>query len=152
MIRPLSAITAAFALAASVLADDVKEVTLRPDNANPLAYDAASKTFTVKAGQKVKVTMENKAAIPQPHNLCILKPGTKDKVGALANAMLTDPNAMAKDYVPDSTDILWHTKLVQPGQSATLEFTAPSEAGDYPYICTFPGHWMLMNGIMKVEK
>jgi azurin len=152
MIRSLFAITSAFALTASVFADDVKEVTLHPDNANPLAYDAASKTFTVKAGQKVKLTMENKSTIPQPHNLLVLKVGSKDKVGALANAMLTDPNAMAKDYVPESPDILWHTKLIQPGQSGTLEFTAPAEAGDYPYMCTFPGHWMLMNGVMKVEK
>jgi len=136
----------------SILAEDVKEFTLRPDATNPLAYDAASKTFTVKVGQKVKLTMENKSVIPQPHNLLVLKPGTIMKVGALANAMLTDPKAMEKDYIPESPDILHKTKLVQPGASATLEFTAPAEAGDYPYICTFPGHWMLMQGVMKVEK
>ena len=59
---------------------------------------------------------------------------------------------MAKNYIPESSDILWHTKLVQPGQTETLEFVAPAEAGDYPYLCTFPGHWLLMQGVMKVEK
>src|SRR5436190_158479 len=117
ILRSLSATTCALALlTAAVRADDVKEVTLKPDNSNPLSYDAPSKTFTVKAGQKVKLTMENKAVIPQPHNLMVIKPGTLMKVGALANAMLTDPNAMAKDYIPESPDILWHTKLIQPGQ------------------------------------
>ena len=145
-------VTGASIFLSPVFAGDVKSVTLHPDASNPLAYDAASKSFTVKAGQQVKVTMENKSVVPQPHNLIVAKPGTLQKIGALANAMMTDPKAMAKDYIPTSPDILWHTKLVQPGSSATLEFTAPSVPGDYPYLCTFPGHWMLMNGVMKVTK
>jgi azurin len=152
MIRTLLASACTLVLATGLHAQEVKEVILRPDNANPLAYDGASKSFTVKVGQKVKVTLENKAVVPQPHNLIIAKPGTLMKIGALANAMLTDPQAMAKNYIPESPDILWHTKLVQPGQTETLEFVAPAEAGDYPYLCTFPGHWLLMQGVMKVEK
>ena len=27
-----------------------------------------------------------------------------------------------------------------------LHFRAPSVPGRYPYLCTFPGHWMIMNG------
>jgi len=137
-------------LVVSAKAQDVTEILLKPDTANPLMYD--TKAFTVKAGQKIKVTLDNKGAVPQPHNLLIVKPGTLMKVGALANAMLTDPQAMAKNYVPESPDVLHHTALIQPGQSGSLEFTAPDEAGDYPYLCTFPGHWMLMQGVMKVEK
>jgi azurin len=152
MIRTLLTAACSLVPAAGLHAEDVKEVTLKPDNANPLAYDAASKTFTVKAGQKVKVTLENKATVPQPHNLLICKPGSLQKVGAAANAMLTDPQALAKDYIPESPEVLFHTKLVQPSQTAVLEFTAPAEAGDYVYLCTFPGHWMIMNGVMKVEK
>ena len=152
MIRTLLASACTLLVATGLHAQAPKEVVLKPDNANPLAYSAESKTFTVKAGEKVKVTLENKATVPQPHNLIIAKPGTLQKVGALANAMLTDPQAMAKNYVPESPDILFHTKLVQPGQSESLEFDAPAEPGDYPYLCTFPGHWMLMQGVMKVEK
>ena len=33
-----------------------------------------------------------------------------------------------------------------------LEFTAPEKPGDYEFVCTFPGHYMLMRGIMKVVK
>jgi azurin len=156
MIRSLLVTACTLVLAAGLHAQNAgaaKEIILHPDNANPLAYDAASKTFTVKAGEKVKVTLENKAAVPQPHNVCILKPGTLMKVGMLANAGMTDPTFISeKQCVPESPDILWHTKLVQPGQSDSVEFTAPAEPGDYPYICTFPGHWMIMQGVMKVEK
>ena len=148
MIRSLLATTCALTLLnIAVLAEDVTELTLAPDATNPLMYD--KKTLTAKAG-KIKITLDNKSAIPQPHNIMVLKPGTKDKVIALANAMLTDPNAMAKDFVPESPDILQHSKLIQPGQSGFIEITL--EAGEYPYLCTFPGHSILMNGVLTVTK
>lgn len=147
-------ITLALALTAASLvsAQDVT-IELKPSTnaATPLAYDKSD--FTVKAGQKVKVTLNNTGGIlPQPHNFLLMKPGTLDKVGALANAMLTDPKAMDKGYIPESPDILAHTKLVQPGQTDSVEFTAPAEAGDYPFACTFPGHWLLMRGVIHVTK
>ena len=49
-------------------------------------------------------------------------------------------------------DVLFASKLGQPDAEDVLEFTAPSEPGDYPYICTYPGHWAIMNGIMKVAE
>ena len=63
MIRPLLATACTLLLAMGLRADDVKEVVLHPDNANPLAYDAASKTFTVKAGQKVHLTVKNNETV-----------------------------------------------------------------------------------------
>ncbi len=66
--------------------------------------------------------------------------------------MLTDPNAMAKKYIPKSTEIIMHTNLIQPGNSGVMVFTLPAEAGEYPYLCTVPGHSFLMNGILKVTK
>jgi azurin len=153
MIRTLLATACTLVAAIGLRAEDVKEVVLLPDNANPLAYAPESKAFTVKAGTKVKVTLDNKSAVPQPHNVCILKPGTLMKVGALANAGMTDPTFITeKQCIPETPDILWHTKLIQPGQKESIEFVAPTEPGDYPYICTFPGHWMIMQGVMKVEK
>jgi len=148
--RRLFIAAALCSLAASLPAQDaVTEITIKPDAANPLMFD--QKALTVKAGAKVKITFDNKSAVPQPHNLLIVKPGKLQAVGALANAMLSDPQAMAKDYIPESEDILFHTKLIQPGQTGVLEFTAPAEAGVYPYLCTFPGHWMLMQGNLTVE-
>jgi azurin len=142
-------------LALPVLAQDgdVAALELKPHAQNPLGYDKTE--LTVKAGQKVKLTLNNTGSIaPQPHNFLLLKPGKLDAVGALANAMLADPQGMAKHYIPEAAkpDILANTKLVQPNQTETIEFTAPAEAGDYPYMCTFPGHWLLMRGVMHVTK
>ena len=143
------AVRAATTTATPAASGPVAEITIKPDSTNPLAYD--TKSFTVKAGQKVKFTFNNThPAVPQPHNWVLGKPGTKDKLLAAAMAIMTDPKALEKGYIPESPDILFHTKLLQPNTSETLEFVAPA-AGEYPYICTFPGHGILMNGVMKVE-
>jgi azurin len=124
------------------------DFTIKPSPGNPMAYDTTS--LTVKAGGHVKITFLNQSAVPLPHNLCICQPGSKDAMMAEINKFMTDPTAAAKDYIPDTSLILWHTKLVQPGQAQTIDFIAPA-AGDYPYLCTFPGHAIIMNGVMKVE-
>ena len=144
---------AVFANLAPAQDADVAVLELKPHASNPLGYDKTD--LTVKAGQKVKLTMNNTGSIaPQPHNFILVKPGKEMAVGAQANAMMTDPNAMAKSYIPDASkeDILANTKLVMPNGTETIEFTAPAEAGDYPYMCTFPGHWLLMKGVMHVTK
>lgn len=126
-------------------------VTIRPGSTNPMSYDTT--TITAKSGQKVRITFENThPTAPLQHNLIICKPGSKERMVAASNAMMLElPKWMAKDLVPDSPDVLHHTKLLNAGQSETLEFTAPEEKGDYPYLCTFPGHSLIMFGNFKVE-
>ena len=115
---------------------------------NVMQFD--KKELTVKAGSKVALLFANKGCALQ-HNFLLLKPGSKDAVGALADKLLTDPGALAKAYLPESPDILAKSnKLIAIGQTDLINFTAPAEPGDYPYICTFPGHWRLMSGVLKV--
>lgn len=150
------ALLAAFASIAaftSAQEADTAVIELKPHASNPLGFDKTD--LTVKAGQKIKLTFNNSGSVaPQPHNFLLVKPGKEAAVGAQANAMMTDPQAMAKSYIPDAAkdDILAHTKLVMPNSTETIEFTAPAEAGDYPYLCTFPGHWLLMKGVLHVTK
>jgi azurin len=108
------------------------------------------KLIKVKAGEKVVIFFDNPDGMQ--HNLLIIKPGTLQKVGKAADDMLRDPKAADKQYVPASSDVLHYTRLLNTGESVTLEFTAPDKPGDYPYVCTFPGHWRGMNGILRVEK
>ena len=113
-----------------------------------MKFDKA--TLEVKAGAKVMLLFRNEKC-PLQHNFLLLNPGKLNDIGALADKMLADPQAMAKHYLPTSPDILAHsTKLIGIGQSDIIEFTAPTAPGDYPYICTFPGHWRMMNGVLKV--
>lgn len=68
-----------------------------------------------------------------------------------ANEMAKDPDGIKRDFVPKSAQVLHATKLLNPAGTQTLRFKAPAQPGDYPYVCTFPGHWTIMNGIMEVR-
>ncbi len=116
----------------------------------PNAMQFDKKEISVKAGSRVALLFSNKGCVLQ-HNFLLIRPGSKDLVGDLADKQIGLPDALAKLYVPDSPDVLVKpAKLIGIGQSDLIEFTVPSEPGDYPYICTFPGHWRLMNGLLKV--
>ncbi len=85
------------------------------------------------------------------HNLVIVKPGTMEEVGMLGNEMAKDPNGIKANFVPKSDKILFATALVNPHDGQVLRFIAPQQPGDYPFVCTFPGHWIIMNGKMTVK-
>ncbi len=112
-----------------------------------LTYDQT--VITVQAGQSVALAFSNPDDMQ--HNVLILRPGTTEAVGTLADAMLSDTDAADRHYVPDTDDVLFATDLVNPRASTTLTFIAPTAPGDYPFICTFPGHWRTMQGILRVE-
>jgi len=106
--------------------------------------------FRVKSGAPVKLIFENPDATP--HNLLIVEPGSEDKIGEAANEMAKLPDAFEKmDFIPKSDKILHATKMVLPNKSETLRFHAPKQSGRYPYICSFPGHYLVMRGVMVVE-
>ena len=111
------------------------------------------KNFEVKAGAKVKLTLKNVGQIPKiamGHNLVFLKKG----VTAIAfGPKLIPAGASATNPIPESLkkDVFAATKLLGPAESDTIEFTAPKEPGSYEYLCTFPGHFALMRGIMTVK-
>ncbi len=104
--------------------------------------------ITVTAGQKVIIRLDNPDGMQ--HNMLIIQPGTLQQVGAAADALARDPQGAQQNYVPKIPQVLFSTKLLMPQESTTLEFIAPDKPGDYPFVCTFPGHWRGMNGIMKV--
>jgi len=111
-----------------------------------MIYD--TKEILVKAGAPVEIVFDNTDIMP--HNLVITAPDRMEAVGRLADSESLRPEAAARDYIPVTPDILHATKLVQPGQRDVIQFTAPTEPGDYPFVCTYPGHWLLMNGVMHV--
>lgn len=121
---------------------DVVDITISSIK-EKLVYDI--KSFTVKSGQTVNVTFKN-PDFP-PHNLLFVKPGQADVVAQLAVNMGAD--GFAKQFKPDTDKILWGTTMLDHGESEKFSFTAP-QPGDYPYVCTFPGHAILMRGVMKV--
>ena len=110
----------------------------------------APKEFSVTAESKVRLVFSNPDIMM--HNWVLLKPGTVDEIGALADQLASQPHAMAKGYLPESDKILQASKLLGPNGEEELVFTAPSKPGNYPYICTFPGHWRIMQGTLTVTE
>lgn len=107
------------------------------------------KTFEVPAGATVELVLENVDAMQ--HNLVIGQIGSQEKIGLAADKMITAADGVAKNYVPNIPEVIAYTPLVDPDGRVKLRFKAPATPGDYPYVCTFPGHWRIMNGIMKVK-
>ncbi|MCS7469934.1 TIM barrel protein [Stieleria sp. ICT_E10.1] len=109
----------------------------------------AMRSFRVSAGEPIALTLSNPDVVP--HNWALAKPGTIERVGVLADRSISDPDAALHHYIPSTTDVLAYTDVVLPGEKFTVYFRVPAQPGHYPYLCTFPGHWKVMNGVMIVE-
>jgi putative heme-binding domain-containing protein len=109
----------------------------------------ATPTIRAKAGEAIRLTFQNPDVVP--HNWVLVRPGTLQKVGGMANRLIADPDAAARNYVPKAKEVLVYTDVVPPGHRTAIYFRAPGKRGRYPFLCTFPGHWMVMNGAMVME-
>ena len=103
--------------------------------------------FLVKPGAKVKLIFSN--TDDMNHNLLIVKPGAREQV--VAQAQELGAQGPSVDYIPKSDQVLWSLPVVEPEQEKTLLFTAPLLEGVYPYVCTYPGHGLIMYGAMYVQ-
>lgn len=104
--------------------------------------------FVVQAAKPVQILLSNPDAMP--HNLVVGQPGSLEEIGKKGGVMAPPADPEAKAYVPDTPLVLQSTRLVNAGESARLNFTAPAKPGEYIYVCTFPGHWVRMYGVMLV--
>ena len=102
----------------------------------------------VKAGSRVKIVFNNNDDML--HNLVITKPGTVDKVGQAGLNLGLKGSEL--NYVPKTSDVLFHSNIVEPEKSESIYFVAPKQVGAYTYVCTFPGHYTLMQGKLNVVK
>ncbi|MEQ9308419.1 MAG: azurin [Balneolaceae bacterium] len=105
--------------------------------------------INVKAGDTVVLTLKHTGKLPKAamgHNWVLLAEGTNVQEFAT-----TAIRARDNEYIPaEGDDVLAHTALIGGGEETTIEFTAPA-AGEYDFICSFPGHYSLMKGKLIVE-
>lgn len=111
-----------------------------------MRYD--TEKFAVGLGSKVKLTLVNTDEMQ--HNLLICRSGEDVAAKVAGASLMLGADASKKQYVPDTPDVLWHTKVVSLGEEDTIWFEAPKVAGNYPYLCTLPGHVWTMTGVMQV--
>ena len=128
---------------------DAQEFTISGNDT--MQFDV--KNFEVTAGIKVKIVFKNSGKLPKiamGHNLVILKEG----ISAIAfGGKALQAGANATNALPDSVkgDVLAYTKLLGPGESEIINFKAPEKPGLFQFVCTFPGHYAMMRGIMVVK-
>ncbi|MGC6487622.1 MAG: PA14 domain-containing protein [Planctomycetota bacterium] len=104
--------------------------------------------LSVTPGSKVKLTLNNTDAMQHNFVLCVRGEGVAARVAAAT--LRLGAAASEKHYVPDSDEVLASTKAIFLDQSDTIWFRAPGEPGDYPFVCTLPGHSFTMKGVLRV--
>ncbi|WP_441001372.1 plastocyanin/azurin family copper-binding protein [Fodinibius sp. SL11] len=109
-------------------------------------------TIEVSPGEEIRIHLTTKSQLPpsaMAHNWILMV------LGADANAYVSKASAARdQDYMPNelSDQVLFHTELVGGGGTTEVTFTAPSEPGDYEYLCSFPGHYSAgMKGFLVVK-
>jgi azurin len=121
-------------------------IVLRPIK-NAMKFDRPR--ISVKAGTRVDILLDNVDFMQ--HNLLILQPGSLDKVGSAVDALAKDPRSVEINYTPKIPEVLFSTPLINPDSKYHLVFRVPATRGNYPFICSFPGHWRIMQGVMEVR-
>jgi azurin len=111
-------------------------------NGEKLEFSPAK--FSVKAGEKVTVTFTN-ASKSMEHKFVVGKTGSADKI------MQDSLAAGAPTWTSTGPEVIKATAMLKPLAKETITFDAPKEKGDFPYICSFPGHGALMRGVMTVK-
>ena len=106
------------------------------------------KWFAVQAGKPLQIVLDNPDVMQ--HNLVVGQPGSLQEIGTKGSMMPLPADPDAKAYVPDTPLVLYATRLLSEGETERLNFTAPSRPGEYVFVCTFPGHWVRMYGVMLV--
>ncbi len=126
---------------------DPKSVTqtfeVETDDEVPRFEPASLRT---QVGEVIKIIFQNES--PDAHNWVLVRQDQYQEVGIAASQAGPDAG-----YIPILPDvILAHSKMVEPGKSEDVIFRAPDKAGNYTYICTYPGHWESEKGTLQVRE
>jgi azurin len=98
-----------------------------------------------KKNSTLLIKFKNNATLPvMKHNIIVLN--SEDAIDAVGTAALS-----AENNIPDHPSIIASSSMVGPGESTELLINIPDQPGVYPYICTYPGHYQVMQGKIIVE-
>lgn len=120
------------------------KLTCRP---GLMAWDP--KEFTAAPNTLVRMRMDNPDSMQ--HNLLVVAPGALSEIGVAAEKMGEGLEGKKRQFVPDNPKVLFVMGLVAPGQSGELWFFTPAKPGTYVLVCTYPGHYRMMNAKLKVK-
>jgi azurin len=111
-----------------------------------MQYDV--KEIKAKPGEVLEITLANGDTMQ--HNLLVVLPGKMAEVGVAGDRMGETAAGKARHFVPDSPAVIAVMGLVDPGATGRMFLAVPRKPGTYNYVCTYPGHWRMMNGKLRV--
>jgi putative heme-binding domain-containing protein len=103
----------------------------------------------VAPGTRVSLAFKN-GDPSMPHNVAVVKADHIDEFGEQSMQLASNPRAIATHYVPNDPAEICFSPILQPGDQYTMFFEAPKEPGEYCLVCTYPGHWRVMQGSLFV--
>ena len=109
-------------------------------------------TIAAKPGEQIRIRLVAKGAMPKiamAHNFVLL-----NKKASPVDFVTAAMQARATDFIPaeKKADVIAHTALAGAGETVEVTFKVPAAAGDYPYLCSFPGHFQAgMRGTLTVK-
>lgn len=100
-------------------------------------------TIALKQGTRARIRYVNRGTFP--HNIVIVK--TEDDIEILGVAAF---QAAGTGYVPlaEKERMVAYSALAEPGRTIELVFVVPP-AGEYPFVCLYPGHYNMMVGTLR---
>ena len=109
-------------------------------------------TITAKPGETLQVRLTSKGVMPKvamAHNFVLLKIGTD-----ILKLLQEGAPHRATDFIAPASmsSVIAKTTLAGPGVTVQVTFKAPAKPGQYPFICTFAGHYQAgMKGTLIVK-
>ena len=144
----LIACTFALPVFSTGLQDDVR--TVEVTGMDNLKYDKT--LIEASPGETIRLVFKVESNVPpaaMSHNIAILPQDMDKNAFAMASMGARDNEYIAPDY---EDKLIAYTEMIGGGEISTVEFTVPETAGDYDFICTFPGHYQGgMVGILRVK-
>lgn len=124
--------------------------TIEIKGTDQMKFDVTN--ITAKPGEEIRIVLTTVSKLPpaaMSHNVVVLKKDTDVEAFANASAMARDNDYIAPDK---KGQIIAATPLAGGGETVEVTFTVPEDAGNYPYICSFPGHFLGgMKGTLTVK-
>jgi azurin len=135
--------------AASVLSAQAPR-TIEIIASDDMKWDVAK--IAAKPGEAIRIKLTSKGVVPKvamAHNFVLLKAGTDAE--KFIDAGVAD---RATDFIGPSvkSQVIAATRMAGPNETVYVNFKAPVKAGEYPYVCTFSGHFKAgMKGVLVVK-
>ena len=137
---------------ASILATSVfaSNCEIKIEGSDMMKYDVAEITLD-KSCEQTKISLKHAGKLPinaMGHNVVIVEEKNLSKITQQINFSL----GVEKGYLPDSEDIIFISAMVGGGDTTELKMDMSKfeKTKSYVFFCSFPGHWALMRGKIKI--